>query len=340
MEDRDMKRAGLFCLIMLVTVMAVFARGGAQQESKDLKMLFYFPAPHPYFEELKKGSTAWVRENNINITVEYGPSFDTNAEIEKLNSLVAAGGYNAITVYPLPGINGTFEELTRRGINIINIGADSSTSNPLGRDTTASFCLATDVKQAAYDAAITVIDKMGGTGTLLNILEVLTDPNTVLRQEGVRQACQERGITYRETAGIDVIDQATQKAADIINANPTAMGVVTTGYVATQGLISVLDSMPNRQIYAVCIDTDELTLSAIRKGVIYGTIAQNPFGQTYLSLEILKLMHEGSKPRPGNYFINSGTVMVTKDNIDTFDKDIAAVTQKIKNSLMNDYLTR
>ena len=336
-----MKRVALFCLMLMVTMM-VFARGGNQQASGsgDLKMLFYFPAPHPYFEELKKGSTAWVNESKIKLTVEYGPSFETNTEIEKVNSLVAAGGYNAITMYPLPGINGTYEELTRRGIRIINIGADSSTSNPRGQDTTASFCLATDVKQAAYEAAITVIDKMGGKGTLLNILEVLTDPNTVLRQEGVRQACQEKGITYRETAGIEAIDAATQKAADILNANPSAMGVVTTGFVATQGLISVLDGMPNRQIYAVCIDTDELTLNAIRKGTIYGTVAQNPYGQTYLSLEMLKLMHEGARPRPGKYFINSGTVMVTRENVDAFERDIAAVTQRIKGSLLTEYLAK
>jgi ribose transport system substrate-binding protein len=327
---------------MILTAMTAFAGGGRQQASGsgDLRMLFYFPAPHPYFEELKKGSTAWVSENGINITVEYGPSFETNAEIEKLNSLVAAGGYNAITMYPLPGINGTYEELTRRGIRIINIGADSSTSNPKGQDTTAAFCLATDVKQAAYDAAVTVIEKMGGQGTLLNILEVLTDPNTILRQEGVRQACQERGITYRETAGIEAIDAATQKAADILNANPDAKGVVTTGFVATQGLISVLDGMPNRQIFAVCIDTDDLILNAIRKGTIYGTVAQNPYGQTYLSLEILKLMHEGAKPRPGKYFINSGTVMVTKENVDTFEKDVAELTRNIKNNLLTEYLTK
>jgi ribose transport system substrate-binding protein len=336
-----MKRVVLFCLVVM-TVTTVFAGGGKQQAagSGDLKMLFYFPAPHPFFEELKKGSTAWVGENGINLTVEYGPSFETNTEIEKVNSLVAAGGYNAITMYPLPGINGTYEELTRRGIRIINIGADSSTSNPKGQDTTASFCLATDVRQAAYDAAIIVIDKMGGKGTLLNILEVLTDPNTVLRQEGVKQACQERGITYRETAGIEAIDAATQKAADILNANPDAMGVVTTGFVATQGLIAVLDGMPNRKVFAVCIDTDELILNAIRKGTIYGTIAQNPFGMTYLSLEMLKLMHEGAKPRPGKYFINSGTVMVTQENVDTFEKDVTVITQKIKASLLTEYLTK
>ncbi|WP_010253604.1 sugar ABC transporter substrate-binding protein [Treponema primitia] len=333
-----MKKLGLIFLMMM-TAFAAFGGGNKQAGGGEFKVLFYFPAPHSYFNDLQTGSTAWVKDTGNKVTVEYGPEFSINTESEKVNALVAANGFNAITIYPLPGVNGLFEELTKRGINIINIGADSSTSNPKGTDTTAAFCLATDVRQAAYDAAITVIDKMGGKGTLLNILEVLTDPNTVLRQEGVKQACTERGITYRETAGIEAIDAATQKATDILTANPDAMGVVSTGMIATQGLISVLDGM-NRQIFAVTIDTEEGTLNAIKKGTIYGTVAQNPYGQTYLSLEILKAMHDGAKPRPGKYFIDSGTVMVTKDNVDSYANDINAMTQKIKNNLYTEYLTK
>jgi hypothetical protein len=55
---------------------------------------------------------------------------------------------------------------------------------------------------------------------------------------------------------------------------------------------------------------------------------------------MLKLMHEGAKPRPGKYFINSGTVMVTQENVDSFEKDVAAITQKIKAGLLTEYLTR
>ncbi|MDR1948253.1 MAG: substrate-binding domain-containing protein [Spirochaetaceae bacterium] len=325
--------------LMLLMAFAVFASGAkAAGGAAEAKYLFYYAAPHPYFVEVEKGVTAWEQENGITLHRDYGSDWTADTLTNKLQAL-AATGYNLISVYPLPGVNGAFQELTDRGIKIINFGADSSTSNPLGQDTTASFCVATDVKQAAYDAAIAVIDKMGGRGTLLNVLEVLTDPNTVLRQEGVKKACDDKGIAYRETAGIDAIDAATQKISDILSANPDAQGIVTTGQIATAGLVSVLNGM-NRDIVAVGIDEDEATMTAIRSGKLYGTIAQNPYGHGYLPLEILKELHNGAKIRPGKYFINAGVALVTKDNIDSYSKDITAVTNRIKASLFTEYLTK
>jgi ribose transport system substrate-binding protein len=330
---------------LVILVLAAFAAGnvfaGGKKESGSgaaAKYLFYYPAPHSYFVEVEAGVSAWEKENGITVHRDYGSDWTTNTLVDKLQAL-AATGYNRISVYPVPGVNGAYQELSQRGINIVNFGADSSTSNPLGQDTTASFCVATDVKQAAYDAAIAVIDKMGGKGTLLSILEVLTDPNTVLRQEGIAAACKDRGITMKETAGIEAIDAATQKASDILSANPDAGGVVTTGQIATAGLVSVLNGL-NRNIVAVGIDTDEATMQAIRNGKFYGTMAQNPYGHGYLSLQLLKELSSGAKVRPGKYFVNSGVALVTKDNIDTYSSDITAVTNKIKANLYTEYLSK
>jgi ribose transport system substrate-binding protein len=333
-----MKKIGfVFCMVLAASVL--FAGGNKDAAANGgLKLLLYYPAPHAYFVDVQKGVDNWVKENGIPVQTEYGSDWTVNTLSDKVSAL-AARGFNAISIYPLPGVNGLYDELTKRNIKIVNWGADISTSTPRGQDTSSHFCLATDVGKAAYDAANIAIDKMGGSGTLLCVYEVLTDPNTVLRQEAVKRACAERNITLRETAGIEAIDAATQKAADILNANPTAGGIITTGMIATQGLVSVLDGM-NRNIVAVTIDTDEATLTAIDKGIVYGTIAQNPLGQGYLSCELLKQLYEGAKPRPGKYFIDSGTVLVTKENVKTFNNDINAVTQKIKNSLLTEYLTK
>jgi ribose transport system substrate-binding protein len=96
----------------------------------------------------------------------------------------------------------------------------------------------------------------------------------------------------------------------------------------------------NRNIIAVGIDTDEATMLAIQSGKLYGTMAQNPYGHGYLSLELVKLMGQGYKPVAGQYFINSGVALVTKDNINTYSNDITAVTNKIKGELTTKYLTK
>ncbi|MDR1618377.1 MAG: sugar ABC transporter substrate-binding protein [Treponema sp.] len=337
-----MKKLLVFCLLVFV-VFSGFA-GGAKQSSaantKEANLLFYYPLPFPFFDLLKVGIDAWQKDNpGIKLAVEIGPDAQTNSEIDKVNALVAAKNYNGIAIYALPGVNGFFEELTKRGINIVNYAGDSSTSNPKGQDTTASFYVGTDIWQAAYDNATVVIDVMGGKGTLLHILEVLTDPNTVIRQEAVMRACKDRGVTYKEVAGVETIDQATQKATDILSANPDAQGIVTFGMLSTQGLVSVLNGL-NRKIYAVTADTEVPTLDAIRSGVIYGTVSENPTAMAYISLEILKQMADGAKPRSGKYTVSTGTVLVTKDNITSYEKDIQALTQKIKDSLLTEYLIK
>jgi hypothetical protein len=51
-------------------------------------------------------------------------------------------------------------------------------------------------------------------------------------------------------------------------------------------------------------------------------------------------MAEGYTPVEGGYRIDSGTAFVTKDNLKTFDQDIAAITEKIKGELTTKYLTK
>ena len=57
-------------------------------------------------------------------------------------------------------------------------------------------------------------------------------------------------------------------------------------------------------------------------------------------MTILKLMNEGYKKVDGTYFIDSGCVLVTKDNIDSFSADLAKVTDQIKADLTTKYLTK
>ena len=71
------------------------------------------------------------------------------------------------------------------------------------------------------------------------------------------------------------------------------------------------------------------------------TIAQNIFAHGYIPLVILNMMGtEGYKQVEGTYFIDSGCVLVTKDNMDNFQADLQAVTDQIIEELPVKYLTK
>lgn len=93
-------------------------------------------------------------------------------------------------------------------------------------------------------------------------------------------------------------------------------------------------------IYAIGIDTDSGVMKGIEEGVIDATIAQNSAGHGYISCMALKLLGEGYTVKEDQYFIDSGIVLVTKDNMDSYAEDLEEVTQNILEKLPTDYLTK
>jgi ribose transport system substrate-binding protein len=304
------------------------------------KFVWYCPAPHPYFDTVKVGVEAFARDFNITVKEQIGPDWNMDSENTGILAL-AAEGYNLFSVYPsdASAANGLYDEVVKKGGKVANFGA--STFEP----TPASFAVRTDVKDAAMVAAEFVIGKMGKKGTLVNVLEVLEDPNTKLRKEGIETvAAKYPGIKIVEVAGIKSEQEAVEKIEGAIAGSGGFVdGMICTGYVPTVAMSKVLtdyETKNKKHVRAVGIDTDPVTIKAIQDGYLEGTVAQNPFGHGYLSLLALKYLSEGWKPRPGAYNINAGTTLVTKASVSTFDADLMKVTEQIKADMTKKYLTK
>ena len=94
----------------------------------------------------------------------------------------------------------------------------------------------------------------------------------------------------------------------------------------------------NKRIRFVGIDTDQVVLDAIRSGAVDATMSQNPYGHGYITCALLSDMLDGWRSNPEYYFVDSGTILVTKDKVDTFQDDIMSVTQRIMGELQSKYL--
>jgi len=324
----------------MLLVLAVLALAAGMAVGAPAKFAWYAPAPHPYFDTVRVGVDAFEKEFKIPVRKQVGPDFNMDSENTGVLALVAEG-YLYLSVYPIDvsAANGLYDEVVQQGGKVVNFGA--STMEP----TPASFAVRTDVKDAAMVAAEFVIGKMGRKGTLVDVLEVLEDPNTRLRKEGIELVAKKYpGIKIVEVAGINSEQQAVEKIEGAIaGAGGYVEGIICTGYVPTVALSKILTdySAKNKKvIQGVGIDTDPVTLKAIEDGYLAGTISQNPFGHGYLSLLALKYMSEGWKVRPGAYNINAGIVMVTKANLKTFEADLTKVTNQIKADLTKKYLQK
>ena len=331
--------AGLMC-----AVMAVGLTGVMTVQAADSKIAWYAPAPHPYFDEVKKGVEKFQEEQDTEVIIQIGPDWTQASENEKVEALVAQG-ITGLSIYPCDasGANGLYEEINEKmGVNVINFGTDTE------KPTAASFAVATDVKQAAMDATEAVIEMMGGKGKILNVLEVLEDPNTALRKEGVEEVVAKYPDVeiVQEIAGIKTQEEAVSKIESALSANMGEInGIICTGMVSSVGMTQTLNDYYAKQpdaehIYAIGIDTDSGVMKGIEEGVIDATIAQNSAGHGYISCMALKLMDEGYKVKDGQYFVDSGTVLVTKDNMDGYVEELDKVTEEILEKLPTEYLTK
>ena len=320
------------------------AAASASASESDAVIAWYAPAPHPYFEEVQKGVDQFSKEQGVKVIVQIGPDWTQASENENVEALIAQG-VNALSIYPCDasGANGLYDEISSKmGVNIVNFGTDTASPSK------ANFAVATDVKQAAYDATEAVIKMMGGKGNILNVLEVLEDPNTALRKEGVEECVAKYPDVkiIQEIAGIKTQEEAVSKIESALSANVGKVdGIVCTGLVTSVGMTQTLSDYYAKQgtdkhIYAIGIDTDEGVMNAIKDGTIDATIAQNPVGHGYISCMLLKDLRDGYKPKDGKYFINSGCVLVTKDNMDSYQDELQQKTKDILDSLTTEYLTK
>jgi ribose transport system substrate-binding protein len=304
--------------------------------AKEYKITFYFPNIHPYYEAVTKGLVKFEEDFGIHIDYLYGNGWTQDISISNIESLVSQG-YKGICDGPFDAnaCNLLYEEIVKQGVFVTTFGSVPNTPTP------ASFGFATDIKGAAMQAAEIVIEKMGKKGHILNVLEVMEDPNTRLRKEGVEEVVAKYPDVeiIQEVAGMSTIEESLEKVGAALSANVEEIdGIITTGYTPSVAVATLLTEMNNDRIAFCGIDDDPDLLKAIKDGYASATIAQNPYGQGYLGSLSLKLLLDGYKTKDPYAYVNSDLVVVTKENADTYIDDLWNVTLGIADKFADTYL--
>lgn len=328
-------------LILSVLVLYVGCGGDeSEQTGNEKKIVWYGAMVHPYIAEVEKGVVGYERDTGTVIKRQIGQELTQDNENANVEAL-AAQGYKGFSIFPADAsaANGLYEELVQNGGHVVSYGAPTILPTP------ASFCVATDVKKAAMEATEALIGFMGGEGNILNVLELIEDPNTILRKEGVEAAVAKypQVRIIQTIAGMESVETSTVKIQDAFAAKVKEIdGVICTGYTSTVAAAMILgewnQTPGNKRIRFVGIDTDQVVLDAIRSGAVDATMSQNPYGHGYITCALLSHMLDGWRSNPEYYFVDSGTILVTKDKVDTFQDDIMAVTQRIMGELQSTYL--
>ena len=296
--------------------------------------------PHPYFQPWKAAAQQAKTDFSLGgVTFNETSGWDQTTQNSVLTSLEAQG-YNAFGVFGVSpdNINSTFSKLKHDGFAAASLG-----SCPAGSTDNADFCLATDVRQAAYKAAKIAIQAMGGHGNLVHLTGNKTDSNTARREAGVQQAVEETGgkVTLIQTVtDIDTDLQTAQKAvADLLAAKGSQINAI----VNTADNPAIASAAAVKQaglpIKVVAIDDDPTVIADVKAGTVTATIAQNPVGQAYDGAYALMKLAGGCTMKTPGQVIDSGSFEVTQSNVDTYDAQRQAMTKQIKSDFDTKYLS-
>jgi ribose transport system substrate-binding protein len=311
----------------------------AGQKPADVRIALIPGGAHPYFQPWKTtAATAKTDFTLGDVTFNETSGWDQTKQNDVVKSL-AAQGYNAFGIFGVApeNINSTFEDLKRQGFPVASLA-----SCPAGDVDKADFCLSTDVEQAAYKAAKAAIDAIGGSGTLAHLTGNKVDSNTQRRIAGVEKAVAETGgkvTIVQVVTDIDTDLQTAQKAvADLLAAKGSQISaIVNTAYnpavAAAEGVAQA--KLP---IKVIAIDDDKTILDGIKDGSVAGTVLQNPVGQALVgSYALMKLSGGCTMAQPG-VEVDSGSFVVTKDNVANYETDRQAKTGELRKDFDSKYL--
>jgi ribose transport system substrate-binding protein len=335
-------------LSALSGLVAILGASLGAAEASNTKIALIPGGPHPYFAPWEQAAADAKRDFGIGaVDYKVPTEWKLNLQTELIESLMSQG-YNAFGIFPgdAVGINSTIEELSSN--NAPALALAGCAQDP----TKAGFCLGTDVYNSAYLGTKALIKAMNGKGKIVHLAGLLVDPNTKLRMDAVEKAVKETNgavTLLQHITDTDAQEAADQKINALLGAQKDQIdGLVSTAYIPSVVAAKSLRNLGDKRIKLVGIDDDKIVLDAIKDGFAAGTMAQNPYGQGYVGAYVLDLLATGAckvkadapfiKTPQTARFIDSGTLLISVDNIGSYKDDLKKVTNDIRTSFKTKYL--
>ena len=116
----------------------------------------------------------------------------------------------------------------------------------------------------------------------------------------------------------DKADIAYIQAQDFMNAYPDLVGIYVTAGGPFGAAAAVEDAKKGGLIQIICYDFVDKTMEYVKKGVIYGTVGQDPYAQGHDPvIRLYNYLVGGQVPPAGLLYTRAD--VVTKDNMSDFD---------------------
>jgi ABC-type sugar transport system substrate-binding protein len=321
------KTITLICVIALIAgfSLPLFAGGGQSRTSSAAgagKKHFVFVTPlvaHPVWLAAKDGFDAAARDYDFRGDW-VGPSvIDADEMIKQIEVAIAEKADGIIT----QGINPeamvpVLKKADTAGIPVVVVNSDIPDAPRLAY-------LGTDPTNLGALGAEAIVKKLNGKAPkvvyMMSVLDYKIGQDMVTGYRNVfsKQPGYEEKAVMESKADMLI---GVSKWQDVFNTYPDINVAVCVSGEAGASCAKVVTEMGlQNKITIMAIDDIDETLDRIKEGVIYGTMTQNFYRKGYQSSQwLLDYINNGKKPP--KLLNDSGTMLVTKDNIDTYKTDM------------------
>lgn len=321
MEERKMKSKKLFGFVMILLVMmcltlqSVAAGGKTEAAGGDAT---YIPLiskgfQHQFWQAVKKGAENAAKDLNVSITFE-GPESESQVD-KQIEMLQAALGKNpkalGIAALDSKAAIPLLQEAQKKKLPVIAFDSGVDSDIPL---TTVS----TDNIVAAGVAADKVAEAIGKKGKVAIIVHDQTSRTGIDRRDGflkrMKEAYPDIQVLEPQYGGGDHL-KSTEIAKAVINGNPDLKAYFGANEGSAIGIVNAVKELKKEgKIVVVGYDSGKLQIDAIKSGLMYGAIQQNPVLMGYKTVEAaIKAIKGETLPKK----IDSGYVWADKSNIDS-----------------------
>ncbi|MCX8035802.1 MAG: sugar-binding protein [Candidatus Sumerlaeia bacterium] len=281
---------------------------------------------HPYYEPCYQGFKDAAEKYGVKTEYRAAKAAKVTNQVEVIENLIArkVDGI-AISALDDQALVPVIQEATDAGIKVICFDAPAPSSKAL--------CYIGTMNEAAgYSGGEMMAKYMEGEGEVAVLQGGLGATNLNERYNGFERALKEKApkikIVAREDVGGGRMDIVVNKTETLLQAYPNLKAIFAVSAEGAPGASAVLKERGKAgKILLGGFDDLPDTLAAIKDGTVQFCIAQKTYKMGWLSVEKL-LDAIAGKPLPKE--IDTGVLIITKDNVDTYMEEMRKEFQDVK----------
>ncbi len=271
---------------------------------------------NPFFQQMEEGINAQSKSDDVSVEVQAAQSItDTSGQADKLDAM-AQQGYDCYVVNPISGTN-LIQGLARiaaQDTPVVNIDSPIEADAAAKADLKVTTYIGTDNSEAGKMAGDTMLDALGGSGTVALIGGISGDVTSAARIDGFTSAVDGQLTTLPVVAADWDRQVALTKATDILSANKDVKGFFAANDDMALGIArAVANANKTGDIAIISVDGVEDALKAVQAGDLYATVAQYPYAIGQMGVQACEMAAAGES-LPEN--ITAPVAVVTKDDAD------------------------